>query len=294
MHILFPSVPYALIKYLQIIGFTYKKNHETETAVVCLMLCICDLIIFLQTEYRITTQQIRDEAQALLLRSQAQLARYRQEQEKIDEINKIYHDMKHHLNYIRSLSDSSKIREYIGSIVEDMEPWEMFSSTGSPVIDCVLARSGADCARLGIRLLPSVSGEIFEFMDPKDLLIIFGNALDNALEAVCRLERGAAPDTLPGTVCRPGHGPAGENDPQEILIRAGTRQNFAVLRVENHFSGQVSLDRNGLPRTTKNDGSAHGCGLKNIRTAAEKYGGEVTVHAEGGLFILTVMIPIKH
>ena len=276
--LLFPAIPYALIKYLQTISFRYDNPPEGETAVVCLMLCVCDLIIFLQTEYRLTTQHLREEAEVLRLRSQAQLAWYCQEQKNIEEMNKLYHDMKHHLNYIRSLSDNSKIQEYVGSIVRDMELCEMFSPTGSPVVDSVLARSGAACARLGIRLIPSVSGEIFEFVEPKDLLVILGNALDNALEAVRRLKQ-EVPDS---------------GDPLEIVVRAGVRQNFAVLRVENPFFGQVAFDQTGAPRTTKSHDSGHGYGFKNIRAAARRYGGEVTVQAEGGLFILTVMMPITH
>lgn len=272
--VLFPAIPYGLIKYLQMKSYTYGggKAMELTTAVICLMLCVCDLMILLQTKYEISAQQVKEEAEALRMRSQAWQDWYCHEQENIQEIRKIYHDMKHHLNYIGSLSDSEKIREYINSIAEDVAPYEMFPSTGNEVIDSVLARSGSQCARLGIRLIPSVNGEIFGFMEPKDLLVIFGNGLDNAKEAVSRIE---------------------QEEKREIVVRADGRKNFGVIRIENHFSGQIVPDGEGMMKSTKEDSRAHGYGLKNIRSAVKKYGGEVTVEAEGGKFILTAVIPLR-
>lgn len=267
----FPAAPYGLIKYLQMGDFAYQRRQDTTTAVVCLMLCICDLIILLQTERLITAQRIKEEAEALRVRTQALEARYSQEQEKIQEIHKIYHDMRHHLTYISSLSDNGKIREYIQSITEDMEPCQVFPSTGNEVIDSVLIRCNTECARLGIRLIPSINGAVFDFMEPKDLLVIFGNALDNAREAAGRMER---------------------QEDKEIVVRAVARKNFAVIRVENHFPGQLAFDRTGAMRTTKGEEEeGHGYGIKNIRSAAGKYGGELSIEAEGGRFVLTVVIP---
>ncbi len=271
--VLFPAIPYGLIKYLQMKSYTYGggKAMETTLAVICLMLCVCDLIILLQTKYRISAQRVREEAEALRVRSRAWQEWYCHEQESIQEIRKIYHDMKHHLNYIGSLSDSERIREYIKSIAGDVTPYEMFPSTGNEVIDSVLARSDSQCARLGIRLIPSVNGTIFDFMEPKDLLVIFGNGLDNAREAVS---------------------PILEEEKREIVVRADRRRKFGVIRIENHFMGQIVPDGEGLAKSTKTDGERHGYGLKNIRSAAGKYGGEVTAEGERGRFVLTVVIPL--
>ena len=108
-------------------------------------------------------------------------------------------------------------------------------------------------------------------MEPGDLVVMFGNALDNAREAVRKVP---------------------EEEKREIVVRADARQNFAVLRVENHFCGRLEYDRAGEIRTTKDHEERHGYGIKNIRLAAGKYQGEVTVAEEDGRFILTVMIPI--
>jgi len=270
--IFFPVVPYALIKYLQVSSYTYGKEQDFSFSVVCLMLCICDLVIFLQAEYQITAQRIREEAEALRVRTQAQQEWYCQEQAKIQEVHKIYHDMKHHLSYIGSLSDNGKIREYISSIAGDMAPCERFRPTGNEVIDSVLAKYGTQCAASGVRLIPTVNGQVFGFMEPKDLLVILGNALDNAWEAVSHVE---------------------QEEKREIVLRVDARQNFGIIRVENHFSGQVAFDRSGAVKTTKRDAGRHGYGIKNIQSAARKYGGEASIETENGMFILTVAVPVR-
>ncbi len=267
----FPAIPYGLIKYLQRRDFGGRRRQDVAVIVVCVMLCVCDLVILLQTKHWITAQRMREEAKALKVRAQAMEERYSQEQEKIREINRIYHDMKHHLTYINSLSDNGKIREYIGSLIQDMEPCQVFPSTGNEVIDSVLLRVGSECTRQGICLIPSIDGKVFRFMEPKDLLVIFGNALDNAREAVEKIE--------------------GQED-REIVVRAMGRKKFGVIRVENHFLGQLAFDHTGEAVTTK-EGEGHGYGLKNMRSAARKYGGEVSVEARDGRFILTVAIPAR-
>ena len=108
-------------------------------------------------------------------------------------------------------------------------------------------------------------------MEPKDLLVIFGNALDNAREAVGKME---------------------QQEDREIVVRAVGRKRFGVIRVENRFLGQLAFDHIGEAVTTK-EGDGHGYGLKNMRSAARKYGGEVSVETREGRFILTVVIPMS-
>ena len=47
-------------------------------------------------------------------------------------------------------------------------------------------------------------------------------------------------------------------------------------------------------KTTKKDRENHGYGIKNIRSAAKRWGGEVAIDAKDGRFLLTVTIPILH
>ena len=103
-----------------------------------------------------------------------------------------------------------------------------------------------------------------------DLCSIFGNALDNAIESVERLE---------------------EEDRRLIRLAVYAQNNFLMIRTDNYF--ETPLQRIGDRfETTKEDKSLHGYGLKSIRFVSDKYGGSVSASAEDGWFSLKVLIPI--
>ena len=65
---------------------------------------------------------------------------------------------------------------------------------------------------------------------------------------------------------------------------------FLLIRIENYCEEAIPL-KDGLPATTKQDRNMHGYGIKSIRQAAEKYGGNVSITQEPQWFVLTVLIP---
>ena len=109
-------------------------------------------------------------------------------------------------------------------------------------------------------------------MDVMDICSIFGNALDNAIESVEKLE-----------------------DVNRRLIRVAVfaQDNFLMIRVENYFETPVKL-KNGEFATTKANKLYHGYGIKSIRYTADKYGGSVSITTEDRWFHLRVLIPIDN
>lgn len=106
-----------------------------------------------------------------------------------------------------------------------------------------------------------------------DIGAVLGNALDNAIEACVKLK-----DNEPGA---------------EAFIRLYSMQKngIFILGIENSFDGKLKL-RNGeeLPTTDKADKNAHGMGLFNIKSTAEKYGGTMDFQVRDKVFVLSVMM----
>ena len=114
-------------------------------------------------------------------------------------------------------------------------------------------------------------GACLDFMDAVDIYTIFGNALDNAIESVSKLE-----------------------DPEQrmISVMVFSRAELIFLQVEN-FCASQPVYNGELPATSKEEEAGyHGFGLKSIRYAAEKYGGFLTIQNEDNIFLLRVTIPI--
>lgn len=106
------------------------------------------------------------------------------------------------------------------------------------------------------------------FLDGLDVSTIFGNALDNAIEACGKL-----PD-----------------EERFITVRAGVEcRNYLSIQIEN------SADREACGEnrvTTKEDTFWHGFGRRNIESSVEKYEGSCTYKHRDGIYTLSILIPI--
>ena len=100
--------------------------------------------------------------------------------------------------------------------------------------------------------------------------MLFGNALDNAIEAVAPL-------------------PEGERTISLVVRRVA---GVISIHVENPCSAEPTLRTDGLPETTKGDRTNHGFGVRSMRLTVERYGGTLTTLAEGGRFHVNAIVPL--
>ncbi len=110
-------------------------------------------------------------------------------------------------------------------------------------------------------------------MEKVDLYSLFGNAIDNAIEAVSK-----------------------ENDENLKTINLIVRgvHSLITIRVENYFTGNIILNQEGLPITTKKDRDYHGYGLKSIKYIVEKYNGDFRINIEDNIFSLSILFSINN
>ena len=93
-------------------------------------------------------------------------------------------------------------------------------------------------------------------MNPVDLYTLFGNALDNAIEAVRKLE---------------------SKEKRVIDIMLYERQSFLMLQIVNPMCGEVKFE-DGLPLTTKAKNGYHGYGLKVLSSSCHRRGSSAARH----------------
>ena len=144
-------------------------------------------------------------------------------------------------------------------------------AVGNPVLDVILTTKERTCADRGISFTAVADGSLLSNMSSMDIASLFGNALDNAIEATSKLA-----------------------DPEQRLIKLALfeQNSFTVVRVENYYDSRLKKDAEGNLRTTKRDDQhRHGFGVKSIRHIAQQYGGEVTIRTNDHWFVLTVLLP---
>jgi len=105
-----------------------------------------------------------------------------------------------------------------------------------------------------------------DLLNPVDICIIFGNALDNAVEACAKLKY---------------------EEEKIIAIASSYKNGFLFIKIENPSAVDVRITNNAVS-TTKSDKNSHGIGLRSIKTAVEKHFGEMTFSYKDGVFCLEI------
>ena len=214
------------------------------------------------------TRQELDSIQSIL---QNQYVQYRQSRESIDLINHKYHDLKHQIAYLRAETDPERRSAFLDEMEDEIRNYEAQNKTGNPVLDTILTGKSLYCARHKIALTCVADGSLLGFMNVVDLSSIFGNILDNAIEAELRIR---------------------DKSKRLIHLMVYNRKDLLFIQCENYCDAPPELEEDGLPKTTKDDPDHHGYGLKSIRYTAGKYGGSMAVNVRDDWFELTVVIPL--
>lgn len=240
-----------------------------STQIYAMLFCV--FFLWMQVLQRKELQAVRKLEQSELLWQQRQ-AQYQMSRDNIDLINRKCHDLKHQIAALSAVEGQSMKREALISEIQDMvEVYDTKTDTGNEALNTILMEKGLYCRMHGIQWTCVADGKLLDFIDVIDLYTLIGNAVDNAIEAVEKLE---------------------EPENRIVSVRIWQKAAFAVLQVENYFAGTVEM-ADGLPVTSKGDTFSHGIGLKSMRRIVEKYQGSLSVKAEGGMFLLSCVFPLE-
>lgn len=195
--------------------------------------------------------------------------RYTLEKETVDAINVKCHDIRHQLTALGQ-ADTAYQRE-LQKIGELVNVYDCGLKTENTALDLILSNKSLTCSGKNIVLTCVADGRQLAFMEDSEIYALFGNILDNAIEAAEQV-----------------------TDPEKRLITFTVqgRQRFLFINAENYYSGVLCFEH-GLPQTTKADKQYHGFGMRSIQMLTEKYGGDLQVRAEDGVYMLSIMLPVK-
>lgn len=228
----------------------------------CLLLLYCQFSLMLNKE-------LKHELEFVNRIWHQEKEQYTISKENIDIINLKCHDMRHQ---IREIGKSKSIEaETIEQIERSIKLYDSMVKTGNEVLDIILTEKNLRCYNNGIVLTCVAEGEALGFMHSVDLYALFGNALDNAIEAVLKIE----------------------NSGNRIIgLKIHTVGEMVTVNVKNSFDGELKFDEQGYPLTTKDDANYHGYGVKSIAHIVEKYDGTLSFVANKGVFNLNILLPV--
>ena len=137
--------------------------------------------------------------------------------------------------------------------------------TGNNIIDTIISSKKCYAESKGVSLnLDIVNlGEIY--IDPIDLSVLFGNAIDNAIEATARVNRGEP----------------------TVDIHIIFKNSNLILITNNPIDKKVNIQNLS---TTKTNRKSHGFGILQMKSLTQKYNGDVFFDCDEKNFKTTILI----
>lgn len=227
----------------------------------CFVSLYLQFAVALEGEIRSTLQAV----QRLYLQAKEQ---YASSKANIEAINVRCHDLKH-LIYLLEHGEtvaSPLLKDIKGHI----SVYESEAKTGNVALDIILTEKGLLCNKNDIKLSCLVDGRELSFMAEEDIYVLFGNIIDNAIEAVMKLPP----------------------EKRVIALRVRPQNGFLVIKESNYYLEELRF-RDGLPQTSKQDKTLHGFGMKSIGFLCKQYDGNFLIETRDGIFHLNVMLRRK-
>ncbi len=178
---------------------------------------------------------------------------YQYQKENNLNLRRFRHDLINHIGAIQELLSSkqySSAMDYINNIWDVTNKLSSKIATGDDYLDAILNYYNYACEKESIAF--KVSGRLnspFDNIDILDITTLFGNALQNAVEATKQVENRA------------------------IIVEIVDKQSEIFVSIHNTCH-QLIIPSNQKLTTSKKDKINHGFGLNNIFAVIKKYSGE--------------------
>lgn len=249
-----------------IIIYSDKFQGKEVSIIICTYNILCCLMVLfllfnilnikqLKTELTITSQ--------LLNKAEEQ---YKQNKENVDLINIKCHDLKHQ---IRSFGNKANIsNETVKELENIINIYDSNIKTNNDALDLILTEKSLLCQKKNINLKCFADCSKLNFITEADLYSLFGNMIDNAIEAVTKIE---------------------DVNKRSISLIVRNALSCTSIFISNYFEGKIILDNNGMPKTTKLNNGYHGYGLKSIKLIVDKYNGDFKIDIKDNIFMIQIL-----
>lgn len=247
--------------------FRYTENVSKPITILyyALSLLLCVALLCLQMSM-IKRKDIEQEMAMMSTLYEEQQKHYKIRKETIDLINIKCHDFRHQIREIGA--NRSVDKKTIQEMQDLISFYDSEIHTGNKTIDTILTEKSLICHEKKIDFTCIVDGKLLSFLEEGDLYALFGNILDNAVEAVNKI-----------------------SDPSKRCINlvVEKEKGAIVIRQDNYYAGKIVKNEEGLINTSKSDNGFHGFGMKSIREIVTRYEGVLNVDVQADTFRLSIV-----
>lgn len=219
----------------------------------------------------LTKKLANQQSQLLEQEIKRQVERYQHYTKSMEDVRIYRHDMSNHLLGLHALlqeGNTTEALEYIESLSEIFQSKQEVQNNRNYILHALLEEKFKQAKKLKIKVETNIKITRKVKLSNMDWCILYGNALDNALEALRKV-------------------------PQKqrwITINIQTQGNMLCSEIRNRMVGSIQIQEDQRIETSKQEKHLHGIGLKNIQNCVKKYDGEVKIITKDHSFILSFIL----
>lgn len=198
---------------------------------------------------------------------------HRMKEESKSNVQKLAHDMKHHILVIQEMIKKAEHVEalnYLNKIKVILKENNKYFDTGCLPMDMILSEKMFQAEQCGIKVNFLYEPECLREYEPMLLYSIIGNAFDNAIKAVNEMESG--------------------EKWIDIKIRMEMSiEDMILIIVNNPYSRKIKKEKKAY-FTAKRNKTRHDLELRCIQDAVNGFHGEMSILEKDNVFSLMILI----
>ena len=234
------------------------------------LLCLNIISMFFMQDSLLKEEKLR-RSEIQIRKKENQLQIFHDMQSLYERQGKKLHDYKKQLTTVQGLIEAGDYetavnltKELTKSIAVEMSE----VNTGHPIVNAVLNQEYRVAKGLGIGMIFSVSEADRIRLSDEDIVVVFGNLLDNAIHECEKIASGGKDAVI-----------------HVKIADIGTEM---MITIQNPVIEVVRIDENNDVVHKSPEG--HGIGLSNVRETVEKYGGSFAISCDENDFTAVVII----
>lgn len=243
--------------------------EEWITVAVVACLFMMNIAFFYLYHIIVCNCEIEIQNQSLILQNKA----YQQQLDMIhateERLQRAKHDFQNHLIVLEQLTKSNEaneLKEYFEKLTHEYISVTDSIYTGNKILDGLINHKLEimRCTGAIIHTNFQIPEEIE--IDAFDLVVIIGNLLDNAIEALSQQKQGS------------------------FEMEMHYEKGLFFIDARNTYTGEIIKKGDLLVSTKSKSGEVHGIGLNNIKRVVEQYHGEVMIYTENDIFRIHIVM----
>ncbi len=257
--------------YIIIVLFCAEELTSTQLIMSIIFILLINFSTF--RLYDVITKVMWDQMDKKLLKQQNQYydRQFRIMKDSLQALKEMKHDWKNHLSALHSLIQNGEIDKSLLHISEMLQISSQSGQarTGNIIIDSILNFKLQEASRNNIEITLDINVPENMNVPSFDMTVLVGNLIDNALEAVLKLE---------------------EN--RFIHIKMAYDKSRFLCYITNPFTGAIKKEGPHIV-TTKDDRGNHGIGFESVKSVLKKYDGTLEIEHDNNIFSVLLMIYVE-